>query len=117
MDGNQLGGLIGGIVGALIGLAGGAAGTYFGIKNTHSPRERTFMIRAAAGMWAAVLLFLAGLLFLPGVWKYLLWIPFAFLLPIFITVLNRRQAAIRREEAEREADGCGAPDPGAEPLP
>ena len=39
---------IGAIAGAVIGLAGGAVGTWFSIRNTNGPRERAFMVKAAA---------------------------------------------------------------------
>ena len=50
-------GLIGGIVGGVIGVLGGLLGTYFSIKNTAGPRERTFMIRVAVVAWLLVTAF------------------------------------------------------------
>ena len=97
MDGGQIG-LVGGLIGGLIGVLGGAVGTYFSIRNTSSPRERTFMIRASAVAWLFVTAFLAGLLLLPPPYNWIVWIPYVVALPIAIVWLNRRQAKIRSEE-------------------
>ncbi len=40
-------GLIGGIVGGIIGVAGGMIGTYFSIRNTKGPKERSVMVKAS----------------------------------------------------------------------
>ena len=52
-------GLVGGIAGGVIGLLGGIIGTYCSIKNTKSPRERAFMVKASVLCWIAILLFLS----------------------------------------------------------
>ena len=101
MTPGELGGWIGGIVGGLLGLAGGIIGTYFSIKNTNGPRERAFMVRAAAVCWVAILVFLALLLTLPNPYRWLLWIPYGILLPLAIIYGNRRQQAIRQEESQK----------------
>ncbi len=92
-------GTVGGIGGGLIGVAGGIVGTYFSIKNTAGPRERTFMIQVAAVTWLAVTVFLIGLFMLPRPFNYLLWVPYGIALPLGISWCNRRQRAIRAEEA------------------
>ncbi len=99
MSPNQLGGWIGGVLGGMVGLAGGVIGTYFSIRNTHGPRERRFMVRAALVTWVAVVTFLVLLLVLPSPWRWLLWVPYGILLPMGIIFGNRRQQQIRREEA------------------
>jgi hypothetical protein len=91
--------LIGGIVGGVIGVLGGVVGTYFSIKNTAGPRERTFMIQVAVIAWLAVTVFLIGLLMLPRPFNFLLWVPYGIALPLGILWCNRRQRAIRAEEA------------------
>ena len=91
-------GLIGGIAGTIIGCLGGIIGTYFSIKNTKGPRERVFMIRFCAATWAALLVFLAWLLFLPTPYNYLAWIPYGIGLPMGIRYCNRRQQEIRQSE-------------------
>lgn len=91
-------GLIGGIVGTLGGVVGGVAGTYFGIKNTHSPKERAFVVRAAVLLWIGVIAFVLLMLWLPSPYKYLLWIPYAILLPYSVFSLNRRISQIRQDE-------------------
>jgi hypothetical protein len=92
-------GVVGGIVGGVIGVLGGLVGTYFSIKNTAGPRERRFMIQAAAVAWLAVTAFLIGLLMLPRPFNLLLWIPYGIALPLGILWSNRRQRTIRAEEA------------------
>ena len=92
-------GMVGGLIGAVVGIIGGALGTYFSIRNTSGPRERAFVIRAAAAGWLGVSAFLAGLYFLPSPYNLLLWIPYVIALPLAIIRLNRRQAELRREEA------------------
>lgn len=97
--------MVGGIVGSFLGIAGGAVGTYFSIKNTAGPRERAFMIRAAAVAWVAIAVFLLGLLLLPTPWKWLLWLPYGIVLPLSIRWGNRRQQQIRRDEKGSRASG------------
>lgn len=41
-------GLIVGIIGGIFGISGGVIGTYFSIKNTNGPKERSFIIKASA---------------------------------------------------------------------
>ncbi len=47
------------------GLIGGIIGTYFIIKNTSGPAERTFIIKAAMVFWLFVILFISLLLIMP----------------------------------------------------
>ncbi len=84
-------------------MAGGVVGTYFSIKNTAGPRERSFMIRVSAIAWVAITAFLAGLLLLPKPYNWLLWVPYAIALPLCIRSLNQRQRQIRTEEAAARA--------------
>lgn len=92
-------GWIGGIAGSVIGLAGGAVGTYFGIKNTKGPRERSFMIKSAVMCWIAILIFLGLFLSLPNPYRWFMWIPYSIMLPLGIIYGNRKQQAIRQEES------------------
>jgi len=92
-------GTLGGIIGGGIGLAGGIVGTYFSVRNTHGPRERSFMIKVSAIVWIVVTAFLAGLLLLPKPYNWLLWVPYGIALPLGIRWCNQRQLKIRAEEA------------------
>ena len=94
ITGPQLG-LIGGIVGTAIGVAGGAIGTYCSVKNTNSPLERKFMIKASIWAWIAGTIFLGMLIGLPSPYRFLVWIPYGFLLPVGIRYINSRQTQIR----------------------
>jgi len=95
-------GWIGGVVGGVIGLIGGLIGTYFSIKNTNGPRERVFMVKASVVCWIAIILFLGLMFALPHPYRYLLWIPYAILLPLGIVFGNRAQRRIRREESQSQ---------------
>ena len=102
MNSGAMWGWIGGITGSVIGLAGGIVGTYFSIKNTKSPRERAFVVKASIVCWVFVLAFIIGMSLLPGAYK--LW-----LVPFYVGGLlfgirswNRKQAQIRAEESNRE---------------
>lgn len=98
MDTGVMWGVIGGIGGAVIGLVAGGIGTYFSIRNTGGPRERAFMVKAAAVCWLALLVFLGLLLALPNPVRWLVWVPFSILLPVGVLYVNRRQQATRQEE-------------------
>ena len=91
-------GIVGGIAGGLIGLLGGVVGTWASIRNTSGPRERAFVVRACAVLWAGGIVFLGLMFLLPMPWRFLLWIPYGVLLPLGIVVWNRAQRRIRREE-------------------
>lgn len=93
-------GYIGAIVGSILGLAGGIIGTYFSIKNTNGPKERTFMIKASVVAWIAMGIFLALLFLLPNPYRWLVWIPYTIFLPIGIIYGNKRQTKIRMEESK-----------------
>jgi hypothetical protein len=92
-------GWIGGGVGVLAGVLGGAFGTYCAIRNTVSPRERSFAIKASVICWVFVLAFAAGMILIPGLYKHLLWIPYTVVLIWGINTFNRTQARIRMEES------------------
>lgn len=92
-------GIVAGVSGGVIGVLGGAVGTYFSIKNTCGPKERAFMMQAAAVCWLGVALFLGLMLLLPKPCRFLLWIPYAIVLPLAIVYGNRTQQRIRREES------------------
>jgi hypothetical protein len=104
-------GLVGGIVGSALGLAGGVIGTYFSIRNTNGPRERAFMVRMSAIAWLGITAFLALLFLLPYPWRFLVWIPYGILLPLFIVRTNRGQQRIRQEEAKSRAASAPASAP------
>ncbi|MDD5007849.1 MAG: hypothetical protein PHC68_05515 [Syntrophorhabdaceae bacterium] len=93
-------GWIGGIAGGIFGLAGGVIGTYFSIKNTNGPLERSFMIKSAVVCWIAILVFLGLLLGLPNPYRFFVWIPYSILLPLGIIFWNRKQQAIRQQESQ-----------------
>ena len=103
-------GLMGGIIGGIFGVAGGIFGTYFSIRNTAGPKERSFMIRMAACTWIAVTLFLLGLFLIPKPYNWLMWIPYGILLPLGIRWSNLHQQQIRTEEAKTPGPKPGTPE-------
>ena len=88
-----------GWIGGIVGVAGGIFGTYCSIRNTNGPRERAFMIRAAAICWVGILIFVVLVFVLPHPYRLLMWIPYGILLPLGIVTGNRMQQRIRQEEA------------------
>lgn len=98
-------GLMGGMIGGVVGVLGGAVGTYFSIRNTAGPRERSFMVRVAMVAWIVVTAFVLGLLMLPQPYNFLLWVPYGIALPLGIIWSNRRQQKIRSEEESTRLTG------------
>ncbi|RKY33761.1 MAG: hypothetical protein DRP78_07235 [Candidatus Omnitrophota bacterium] len=94
-------GLIGGIVGSILGLIGGIIGTYFSIKNTNGPKEKSFMIKIATIGWIAIALFLFLMYITPSPYQCFLFIPYGIILPITIIKGNKIQNKIRQEEKEK----------------
>jgi Ca2+/Na+ antiporter len=92
-------GLIGGIIGSAIGVLGGIVGTYFGLKNTNGPRERSYMKKLAVAVWVAVTGFVVATLWLPPRYKQYLLAIYVLALPVAIVWGNRRQRTIRGQEA------------------
>ena len=95
-------GIIGGIIGSILGLIGGIIGTYFSIKNTNSPKEKTFMIKISIIGWIGIIAFLALMFLLPSPYRFFLWIPYGIVLPIAIIKGNKMQQKIKKEEAENK---------------
>lgn len=102
MSDGQLWGWIGGIVGSLIGLLGGLFGAYVSIRNTSGPRERQFVTQYAVVCWIAVGIMLGLVFLLPNPYRWLVWGPYAILLPIGIRYCNRRQEEIRQQESAED---------------
>lgn len=104
-------GLIGGIAGSVIGVLGGLFGTYRSVRNTTSPAERSFVIKAAIIMWA-LLLGLVGLplvLSLTGIfprWGY--WPPFVLFFILLGPFIRKRTSARRRFESSMATPPFGA---------
>ena len=94
-------GLYGGLIGGFLGVAGGVIGTYASISNTKSPLERKFMIRVSFYFWVAISTFLLLMWLIPRPYSAFLWIPYGILLPISIRIVNKRQMAIREQQAKQ----------------
>ncbi|MCP4259358.1 MAG: hypothetical protein GY774_17885 [Planctomycetes bacterium] len=96
-------GMIGGILGGILGCIGGLVGTYFSIKNTNGPKEKSFMIKVCIIGWIGIILFLVLMFLLPNPYRFYLWIPYGIILPIVIIKGNRVQAKIRQEELNKKS--------------
>jgi len=95
----QLGPWIGSLVGIVLGVGGAIFGTAMTIRNTRSPRERAFAIRASIICWVLAIVFVAAMASIPTWHKHLLWIPYAILLPFGIRAWNKAQFQIRNDES------------------
>jgi hypothetical protein len=91
-------GIIGAIAGSVIGIFGGIVGTYFSIRNTNGPKERSFVMKASAVTWVAVATFSCAFLLLPAPYNHLMWIPYGLLLGFGIRKFNETQKRIRDDE-------------------
>jgi Ca2+/Na+ antiporter len=100
VDPNQFA-LVGALVGSALGIVGGVVGTGVSVRNASGPRERSFLLRAAAVFWMALIAFLTFLLTTPLPYRPLIWIPYPLALLLAIRALNRRQHAIRADERAR----------------
>lgn len=87
---------IGGIIGSVLGILGGLVGTYFSIRNTNSPRERRFVIRAAILVCFALGLTALAVFYLPTL-RALAWVPICVMVVVGVPLWNRRQEMIRRK--------------------
>lgn len=93
--------VVGAILGCAVGVAGGVIGTYFSIKNTSGPKERSFMIKCSAVAWIAILAFVALMIAVPAPYKWFLWLPYGVVLPIAIIRFNKTQVRLRAEEGAK----------------
>ena len=102
MDPQQLGwilGLGGGILGSLLGILGGVIGTVVPYRLANTPRQKGFVLKAAAFFWVLVMVFLAALWLVPSPFNLLLWIPYVVILLVSINWLNKRQRQMLEEES------------------
>ncbi len=72
------------------------------MKNTSGPKERLLMTKASAVCWMAIVLFLVPMFVLPNPCRYVLWIPYAVLLPLGMVFAHRTQQKMGREEAQNQ---------------
>ena len=92
-------GPIGIIIIGIIGLLGGIFGSYFSIKRTNSPKEKSFIIKIVIAGWLGIIIFLALLTLIPAPYRMFLFVPFSIIMSIAIIKGNKIQAKIRKEEA------------------
>ncbi|MBX3744720.1 MAG: hypothetical protein KF833_05375 [Verrucomicrobiae bacterium] len=81
---------IGAIVGCGLGVLGGVVGTLYSIRNTNSPRERSFVIHAAILAWFTLGLTALAVFYLPT-WRAWAWLPLCILVVVGGPLWNRRQ--------------------------
>lgn len=91
-------GLYGGIAGGAVGVLGGLAGTAVGVANTKGPREKSFVVRCAALLWAALAVTLAAaFVLMPAPLGSLAMLPLFLTMPWAIRAGTRRQERLRQE--------------------
>jgi dipeptide/tripeptide permease len=95
-------GTIWAIIGVIIGIVGGLIGSYFSIKDTNGPKEKSFATKAVIISWIAGIVFLTLLFYLPKPFNDLIWIPYVIALPLAIRYWNKKQQKIRREEEKEK---------------
>jgi uncharacterized membrane protein YfcA len=88
-------GLVGAIAGSAVGIVGGLIGTYFSYRRAKNVNERRFVIFGSTGIFVYVGSFLAVLFILPQTHPTI-FIPYAIILVVGITYLNRRLNKIQR---------------------
>lgn len=91
-------GMVGAIIGTVLGVLGGAIGTYVSLRNARSEKERRFLICCAVAMTAGISLFLGLLFMVPADYRFLVWIPYAVILPASIRFANSAHAKLLSEE-------------------
>src|SRR4051812_45577103 len=77
-------GTAGGLAGGIIGVMGGVLGTYFSIRNSMRPRERSLMLKLAAATWIWLAALLAWLFLMPHPWNqgaFVLNLPYLLSIP------------------------------------
>jgi len=107
------GGLSGAVLGPILGLLGGILGTWCGIRNTSSPRERRFMIRMALLVWLLLFTLIGlpltlALARLIPMWAH--WSCFAVFFVVLLPLIlwgNARQRRIQIEEGTYRPSQCG----------
>jgi len=90
--------LVGGIAGGILGVIGGIIGSYFSIKNTNGPKEKTFMVKTSICMWLLVVILLFCVFLIPVPYGFFAFAPYAIILPVGISILNKKQKKIKEEE-------------------
>lgn len=98
-------GLMGAVGGTLLGFLGGVYGTWNSLQQTNGPRERAFVVKMAALYWIVVPLFVVSVFVLPAPWNQYIWLPYGLWLTYTIRRSDRKQMAIREDEAMSGNEG------------
>lgn len=96
---NEMFGLVGGLFGSIIGIIGGATATYYSIKTTKGPKEKSYMIKLALSCWLILASLIAiSIFFIPI--QYKSYYSILYMLMLFLTIKygNKKQQEIRESE-------------------
>lgn len=109
-------GLYGGIIGGVLGLLGGIYGTYRSYRTANGPMERRAIITFFLCTLLFVSLFLILLFLTPTEQRWLLYLPYALILPLGLIIGVRKINSahqLERHEANQasQAIGTSAPRP------
>ncbi len=96
--------LIGAVIGSFIGIACGVIGSYFCIKNTKGPAQRSFSIKFVVIAWLLISLYLVLAFTIPVEYKPYMQIVYVFLLITAIVWGNRQLRAIHNSEQKETTD-------------
>ena len=88
-----------GIIGGIIGILGGILGTALAIVSTQGPKERAFVVKAAAIVWLVVSLYVGFLWITPHPYRWLLVGVYIVGMLIAPRKLRKKHTEIRRLES------------------
>lgn len=96
--------ILGSVVGATLGVAGGVIGARLGYRGAGGPREKSFIVKAVAVTCVAAVLAVLVSIYAAPAYR----VAAAVALGVIAFLLNRRLAAVRRDESGRRRDGGGS---------
>ena len=88
-----------GIIGGIIGILGGILGTACAIVSTQGPKERAFVVKAAAIVWLVVSFYVGLLWITPYPYRWLLVGMYIVGMLIGVRKLRKKHTEIRRQES------------------
>ena len=100
MNNGAMIGLYGGIIGGVLGLLGGIYGTYRSYRSANGPKERRAIITFALCTLLFITLFLILLFLTPTQHRWLLFLPYALILPLGLITGSRKINAAHESEKQ-----------------
>ncbi|GAB4316989.1 MAG: hypothetical protein Kow0019_17850 [Methanobacteriaceae archaeon] len=91
-------GFIGAIIGVTVGIIGGLIGSYYSIKNTKGPLEKTFIKKVILVFWIFGIIYLLLLITIPIPYNFLFMTCSFIIFPFFIRYINNKLKKIQMIE-------------------